>query len=654
MKIWFLPRIVGTSTVIHHISHHNALAMALDNRDIPLVFGPDTQPKYNWFGDFDFAWFEKSGNLFSIPFFEATPQELGRLLVTSSKRQKLRLGFTPLDCTTEAGSHNCTEACSDPASLFTPANFRTCTALSATALLVQNGTYRVDSSDAETSEVIDSWGIPPLATFNATGILLQVNECIAESCFISRLGKCEDDVNALAQLEINVGNLDHFSAGLDRYCRGIDMRINPDIAGPGVSRAEQIRPDLTSLTVLQVLLSYFFQTCLAVSLFIIYKTSKAWPTTIRPRFRRKIRKLQGGNPKSTQQDPESTDSWLSDAAISSLAEFQEMQVYFVTSVQIATLVSYNPGSNNPAGANNDSFAAAIINSGTAAVLNITPITGILAVQCALQRGEIRWWYTFLLVTVTFILAIFIFSDRNSLMPPADKLWGKFKDEAPLPHCGGNPSPMSYCRLPRETSYLDNGASAYSASVIAVLGWIAVFVDQLAYNTPSLLRGITDKAGPLKGILQYRPRFWKRFLKYYWLVTQMLLFVNATYQVSVLVLISLDLVGFNDPASWSFGQLIAVTIWAPTVAKFIYFILCKHNMPGTLGEFVGTNATITVGVKRGFEDRISRTFRIIKHEEPKKKPGDVDDVPSQRQQKATLPLSESTPRTSQINDDASHQ
>lgn len=219
----------------HHIADRNAGVMSFNNRDIPIVFGRDTQPSYNWFGDFDFAWFEKSGNLFSIPFFEATPQELGRLLATSSRRQKLRLGFNPLDCTTTPDSRNCTEACSDPAFLFAPANLRACTALSATALLVQNGTYRVDLSDAETSKVVDSWGIPTLATFNATGLLSQVNECIAESCVISGLGKCEDDVNRLSQLEINVGSLSRLSSGLDHYCWGIDMRINPDIAGPGVS-----------------------------------------------------------------------------------------------------------------------------------------------------------------------------------------------------------------------------------------------------------------------------------------------------------------------------------------------------------------------------------------------------------------------------------
>lgn len=219
--------------------------MSINNRDIPLVFGRDQQPNYNWFGDFDFRWFEKSGNLFSIPFFEATPQELSKLLATASTRQKLRLGFAPVDCTTSAGSRNCTEACLDPAFLFTPANLRACTALASAALLVQNGTYRVDLSESETTEVMVLWGIPELATFKASDMLSQVTECIAESCVISGL-ECGEDVKGIFQLGVNVDNLNHLSTRLGHYCWGAEMRINPDIAGPGVSY--QFCPHIKFLT----------------------------------------------------------------------------------------------------------------------------------------------------------------------------------------------------------------------------------------------------------------------------------------------------------------------------------------------------------------------------------------------------------------------
>jgi len=198
--------------------------------------GIDPAPNYDWFRGFDYSWFDAGnlGNLSSIPFFETVPERLDGLVKTSSARQQLRLGFGPGDCETLLGSRNCTEACSDPSSLFTPTNLRACTALAGAALLVQNETYSVDRSDAQTVEAIDSWQVPDLSTFNATDVFTHMGRCIPQSCTVMRLGVCAESVQDLGSVEIKADSLALISSRLGHYCDGVDLEINTDIAGPGV------------------------------------------------------------------------------------------------------------------------------------------------------------------------------------------------------------------------------------------------------------------------------------------------------------------------------------------------------------------------------------------------------------------------------------
>lgn len=201
-----------------------------------LVLVNDSRPTYNWFGHLDYSWFENSGSLTTIPYFETVPNQLAQLVEWSSARQEVSVSLGPSDCTMASGSRNCTKACSDPSTLFAPANLRACTALAGAALMVQNKTYSVDGSDAQTMAVMDSWRVPELSAYNATGLLARVAECISESCtVVSRLGECPEDLRTLADVEINADNLGVISSRLGHYCDGMNIAISPDIAGPGVS-----------------------------------------------------------------------------------------------------------------------------------------------------------------------------------------------------------------------------------------------------------------------------------------------------------------------------------------------------------------------------------------------------------------------------------
>ncbi|KAK5659305.1 hypothetical protein OQA88_1398 [Cercophora sp. LCS_1] len=556
---------------------------------LSLIIATDPPPNFNWFKEFDYGWFDTPGNignLSSIPFFETIPEQLNGILNHTSthygqqqqqqqQQQPLRLGFAPRDCETVSGERNCTEACLDPASLFTPTNLRVCTALAGAALLVQNGTYRVE--DEGSDEVMMAWGVPELGRLDATQLFGRVGECIAQSCDVGRLGGCSEEVQGLGAVGIDAGSLAVFSERLGRYCDRVVLEINSDIAGPGV------------------LLSYFLLTSLVLLFWLILKISRSWVRRLgipfgwlsrqdKDEFRDNLAAVQN----------RLTSSRLGTAITSSLVEFQEVQIYFIISAQVATIIAYNPSMSNVLGANNNSFSAVILNSGLAAFLNISSMGCVFLAQCSLHKAGMRWWYIFTILTISFALALTMFALRNRLMPPVETLWEQFKEDGPLPLCGGNPSPMTYCGQSLETSYLDNALSGFLISALGGLTWLGLFFDQLVCSirtrNPPLryrLRRILDR---YDHILQRKSRFWSGLAATYWFIIELLLFGVVTYHYSQLVLI-LENVSISDVSKWGFGQLIAVMVWAPTIVKCIYFNI--------------------FGVKGGFEERIPKEFQIIR-------------------------------------------
>jgi len=270
-------------------------------------------------------------------------------------------------------------------------------------------------------------------------------------------------------------------------------------------------------------------------------------------------------------------SRLGAAVTASLVELQEVQIYFIISAQIATIIAYNPDLSNTLGVNNSSYSAVILNSGLAAFLNISSMGCILLAQCALHKVGMRWWYIFTILTISFILALNMFAIRDQLMPPVELLWEQFREDAPLPLCGGNPSPMTYCGQSVDTGYLDNDIVGFVISGLGSLTWASLFIDQLNFTLrtqhPTLRRRLSRSFDRYEGILRRKSKVWKVLGYTYWLVIEFALICLVGYHLSQLVLI-LRNVSIGDISKWGFGQLIAVMVWVPTVIKCIYFNTCE--------------------------------------------------------------------------------
>lgn len=132
----------------------------------------------------------------------------------------------------------CFSTCHEKSTLFLPFNLEPCMKLATIAVLIGNGTLEMTESDA-TNSAVQSLGIGDLATWNGNKILTDVVQCVVSSCDDTSIGTCTPPVKGLSDITVNAENLQEISQRLDQYCDRVDAKLNPDIAGPGVSAGLQ-------------------------------------------------------------------------------------------------------------------------------------------------------------------------------------------------------------------------------------------------------------------------------------------------------------------------------------------------------------------------------------------------------------------------------
>ncbi|KAK0710854.1 hypothetical protein B0H67DRAFT_646280 [Lasiosphaeris hirsuta] len=555
--------------------------------------------------DQNYDWPTNPPSLRHILYFQAIPIELADLLEVSSHRDTLSLSFAPSDCMTTSGTKNCTEACLRPRSLFQLENFKTCVLIASAALLVQNKTYSVDTFDAATVETIESFLVPNLTNFNAVGVLTNVTSCITQSCTSSNLGDCATSVRDINKLHILASNLVAVATRLSSYCAMAKKEINSDIAGPG----------LVVAYLLQVGFAVVFHLCLKFTTTwtrkIFYLSSCFQGRRGREETRKRGKLVQSNLAASR----------FGAAVVSSLVEFQEVQIYFVGSIQIATLISFSPDNPNTGSVNSYSYGGALLNSVTITSLSITSLSCILLIQRSLQRVGMHWWYPFITMTVTYVLALVIFAVQGDLMPSVEGLWDRFDSDSQLTLCGSNPSPMTYCRPPYALSFIRDAGSVYAVCFAGSLVWLGLFVDQVASTANSTTKKLPSSLqrwlrGPREGkwgrgfdTLRCKLGKWKKSKTGTWvsklysiLISLAVFWMVCGYITSLRPVVAR--VDIGDTSGWSFGQLIALVVWIPTLVKHVYYNI--------------------FGIEGGFEERIAANYTISRDDDPKKPATSTED------------------------------
>ena len=324
-------------------------------------------------------------------------------------------------------------------------------------------------------------------------------------------------------------------------------------------------------------MSYAFQTGLAFVLYLFVKLSRTWTRRFMhllsffrsPDLRKRGRLVQR----------RFSESAFGAASISSIAEFHEIQCYFVISIQLATQLNFNSGNKDAAGNSSTSFGEAIFNTEASIVLSITSISPVLLTQFLLQRVGMHWWYTFIAMSVTVLMAVITYARQAVLMISIDGLWENLVNEKPVSSCGNNPAPIVFCGLFEDLGFTTMGViPIYICCLVGLFAWVGLLIDQVAFTIhhkfPSLEQKVWFFGWVARFSQTYRHHRLRRCLVdgFFMVADALLVFNLAMY--AVLLAIAIGETDVNDLQSWGFGQFVAIMVWTPTVAKYFYYLACK--------------------------------------------------------------------------------
>lgn len=491
---------------------------------------------------------------------------------------------------------DCEAICSDPTTSMLPWNMRTCYSLGIAAMLVQNGSLAFDSGQYNAQEELRYGN---LSTWDGEKVISDFVSCISSSCTMSNISHCDEETMVLENILVTTDNLFAIQEGMSQFC-SYGVEINADIAGPGV------------------MISYLLQICASICFWVLFSVLTKWAWIV---FSPLFFQLKKGDLERTRLDPFLTDgprekkssfikqAWLQasemqgrlsqwhlyQATVAILKDFQEVQIFFIAAIQVATLSTFRPKASASSDINSvNSFGAAIMDSELVQMLAVNCMIPLLLVQSMIQRGDrdkIRksqqkhrrlsiTWYTFILVWVTVIFAIIVHARRDKLIADYEDLFDTFKREKAVDTCGGNPNPMVYCNVDNDLNTRFNAGIPVIYLAISLLS-----IDFLAYHVPSLRRWhpshmMEEAMNPTQAQVfhWFRKCHLRIFTKTIWFLLECALLASSALYLDDILAITHAMTGgsndwgaTNSWGSWSFGQLIAVMVWVPTLFKFIFYL-----------------------------------------------------------------------------------
>lgn len=459
-----------------------------------------------------------------------------------------------------------------------------------------------------------------LAAFDERPVLSAFVACAQAACGEDGIRTpCNDSVKALTQQSLPG---DVFDA-LNTFCPDIAAEINPDIFGPGVSRTHSpphsylVNKD-SKLTVdcRQVLISYVLQVCfssmlyLATRFFTLYvsfsERGRLKEEEQRQQLEAQQRERQEQQSQKRQQGraggvggggalaPAPSSSlrlqrrltrietliWRDSSALSrtsiaiatTLVEFQEAQCWFVFAIQIASILAIVVNSQE-----GTFWGEIMVNAAVAFHVSQNGVLPMFLVQICLHNEGIRNWHTFLGFVVEYLLAI-VATTQKVYFRDAFNL---FRKETRIDACGGNPSPRSYCAAMHGVDGINLGffprPLLYKMVflVLDTFAMVVLVVDQMSWTLrthrwTSHLRIGRYRAG--RGPAGRYKVAWLRAKRWVWRLLELAyLVINILYMVSLIKVFNSD---SFEASKWSYGQIIAMTVWGPVIVKLFDLVLCK--------------------------------------------------------------------------------
>lgn len=245
-----------------------------------------------------------------------------------------------------------------------------------------------------------------------------------------------------------------------------------------------------------------------------------------------------------------------------------MQGFFVASIQFATLLVFAADDQSAMLSSTSSFGEAVLNVEVVQMLSINGVLPVLFIQIGLMRLGVRWWYMTSIVVGVFILSMVI-ATRN-LMPDYDTLWAYFKESGSIEMCGGNPSPMTYCL--NSVDRLNGALQSMNSGLILGCVTVSVLILDQLWHTFNRNRRMDDALDEMElsspRLMFLRRRVWPVFVALLWFCLEFGLLIYVGIYLKAVIVV-LTIVGTSS-SNWTYGQLIAVMVWAPVIGKYVYF------------------------------------------------------------------------------------
>lgn len=304
-------------------------------------------------------------------------------------------------------------------------------------------------------------------------------------------------------------------------------------------------------------------------------------------------------------------------------DFQESQCFFMLSFQCTILIALSAG---PQVFNATSMSQLKSNISTARVVSLMGVLPITFGLWMLNKFRLHSWYILLWSTITITVSN-VTLYMSSLEPSVENLDDVATVEN-LDKCGFRSPPIAYCSRGAGDVpfFLEINLVSYM-NIICLVSYGLLVMDRLV---PYLNRWL--------GPLEWYQRAYRGVLPV--LASKGVVITSRilTGFIELLLLLASLYYGFytairgiigSEPSSWSFGQIIAVTIWAPTICKYLYWTACKCHSGRLPALFLGPSlhccAVLTlhlVGTESYSAIRLPPPYKIIRVE-----PHGADDDPS---------------------------
>jgi len=276
---------------------------------------------------------------------------------------------------------------------------------------------------------------------------------------------------------------------------------------------------------------------------------------------------------NTSQGKLPVRSHIKQAAVlmSMLVEFQEAQCFFMLATQIAVLISFRNQSKfyepeNSAQLDMDNYLGQLI--GAAGLIPVS------IVMFTLNNGGMNSWYILFLSGITLAIssATVILSTTSENFGDNGAEYAGFYELPTLQACGNHPPPIVFCDT---VWFKSTNLQGFLQDVLAYIyiGPIIIFSIILIQFLLSLPLVSHKGRKLLPRLYRLEGSKMAKILDGLWILLVSLFLLLATY-VYLANLYYIAYFGAIDAGKWTLGQIVAVTIWAPVICKYMYSAICK--------------------------------------------------------------------------------